>query len=72
MSEYAIHFKSQLDCGSVVSITWCGIGNGSSVAGCFWLGDGTCCGIGWGWVVGWGGDKRWDMSYTAQTHIHHN
>ena len=23
-------------------------------------------------VVGWGGDKRWDTTYTAQTHIHHN
>ena len=23
-------------------------------------------------VVGWGRGKRWDMSYTAQTHIHHN
>ena len=23
-------------------------------------------------VVGWGWGKRWDTSYTAQTHIHHN
>ena len=23
-------------------------------------------------VVGWGGGKRWDTSYTAQTYTHHN
>ena len=23
-------------------------------------------------VVQWGGDKSWDTSYIAQTHIHHN
>ena len=22
-------------------------------------------------VVGWGGGKKWDASYTAQTHTHH-
>ena len=43
-----------MDCGSLVSITWSGIGIG--VAGCYWWGDGTCCAIGWGWVWlgGWG------------------
>ena len=23
-------------------------------------------------VVGWGGGRRWDPSYMAQTHIRHN
>ena len=43
-------------CGSLVSITWSGIGNGIGVAGCYWWGFGTCCGIGWGWewLSGWG------------------
>ena len=46
---------------------------GSGVAGCSWWGDGTML-----WdrvrlnVVGWGWGKRWDTSYTAQTHIHRN
>ena len=39
-----------MECGSLVSITWSGIGNGIGVAGWYWWGDGTCCGIGWGWV----------------------
>ena len=55
ISEHAWHFKSQMACGSLVSITWSGIGNGIGVAGCYWGGFGTC-GIGWGWVWlgGWG------------------
>ena len=45
MNEHAL----QMDCGSLVSITWSGIGNnGIGVAGCSWRGDGTRCGIGWG------------------------
>ena len=45
MSEHALIFLSQMDCGSLVSITWSGIGNGIGVAGCYWWGDGTCCAI---------------------------
>ena len=31
------------------------LGNGICVAGCYWWGFGTCCGIGWGWewLSGW-------------------
>ena len=59
ISEHAWHFKSQMACGSLVSITWSGIGNGIGVAGCYWWGFSTC-GIGWGWVwlVGWGQEVR--------------
>ena len=55
ISEHAWHFKSQLACGSLVSITWSGIGNGIGITGCYWWGFGTC-GIGWGWewLDGWG------------------
>ena len=45
---------------SYVIITWSGIGigNGIGVAGCSWWGDGTCCGIWWGWVwLGWAGAR---------------
>ena len=55
-------------CGSLVCITWSGIGNGIGVAGCYWWGFGTCCGIGWG---GWGQEVVY-TSFMAQTHIHHN
>ena len=54
INEHALHFKTQMDCGSLVSITWSGIGNVIGVAGCYWRGDGTCCGIGYGVECGWG------------------
>ena len=76
MSERALQFYSQLVCESVVSITWrdmvmvavlLGVRREDLVT----LHVEGWGGVGFGFVL-WGGGKRWDMSYTAQTHIHHN
>ena len=63
----------------LASLPWGGVvyGNGSGVAGCSWWGDtGGDSTMLWDRVglnvVGWGWGKRWDTSYTAQTHIHRN
>ena len=37
---------------------------GISVAGCYWWGDGTCCGIGWGWVWFGGAGARGGTRHT--------
>ena len=72
MSEHALHFKSQMDCGRVVSITWCSM----VIVAVLLCVHGEMTVLLWDEVglnvVGWGGGKRWETSYTAQTHIHHN
>ena len=44
-------------------------GNGSDVAGCSWWGDGTCCGIGWGWVWLGGAGARGGTRHTRHKPI---
>ena len=43
--------------------------NGIGVDGCFWWGDGTCCGLGWAWVWLGGAGARGGTRHTRHKPI---